>query len=251
MRARDLVGFTRFALAVSVGCSLFALPALAQANFQGPGSVFHGVPPSVTSFGFGGQPGFHGVPASVTSLGFGSTGFHLHHGFGVPVVVGHSGFHHRRHGFAFPGFFGGGYYIPYAYPDYDVMDTGVDDSMEDDAGYGPTVFDRSGQARVPPVTPSPSEEDYRAELRAKAEAEAAPAPQPEQPVAEQPPTVLVFKDGHQQQVVNYAIVGSTLYDLSNGRTRKVALAELDLRATVQQNDQRGVDFQLPAGTKPN
>jgi hypothetical protein len=31
----------------------------------------------------------------------------------------------------------------------------------------------------------------------------------------------------------------------------VALAELDLPATVKQNDDRGVDFQIPAGTKPN
>lgn len=247
MRARDFGGWIRFALAVGGACSLFAFPVLAQTNFRGSGSVFHGVPPSVTSFGFGGHPGFHGVPASVTSPGFGSNGFHLHNGFGVPVVVGHSGFRRRR-GFAFPGFFGGGYYLPYAYP-YDVMDTGVDDSMEDDAGYGPTIFDRSGEARAPLPPSAPSDEDYRAELRANAAAAAAPPVQ--QPVAEQPPTVLVFKDGHQQQVVNYAIVGSTLYDLSGGRTRKVALAELDLAATVKQNDQRGVDFELPAGTKLN
>ena len=249
MAARDLGGFSRCALAVGVACSLCAFPALAQTDFNGSGSVFHGVPASVTSFGFGGQPGFHGVPASVTSLGFGSNGFHLHNGFGGPVFVGHSGFHHHQRGFRSPGFFGGGFYIPYAYPDYDVMDTGVDDSMENDSSYGPTIFDRSGQARVPLTQPTPSEEDYRAELRAKAQA--APAPQVEQPVAEQPPTVLVFKDGHQQQVVNYAIVGNTLYDLSGGRTRRVALAELDLTATVKQNDQRGVDFQLPAGTKLN
>jgi hypothetical protein len=248
MRARDLRGFTRFALAVGVAGSLLVVPALAQTNFNNSGSVFHGVPPSVTSFGFGGQPGFHGVPASVTSLGFGSNGFHLDNGFGGPVFVGHSGFRHHHRGFGFPVVWGGGYYIPYAYP-YDMMDTGVDDSMEDDSSYGPTIFDRSGQAPVPVAQPTPSEEDYRAELRAKAAA--APAPQVEQPVAEQPPTVLVFKDGHQQQVVNYAIVGATLYDLSNGRTRKVALAELDLTATVKQNDLRGVDFQLPAGTKLN
>ena len=247
MGARDLGGFTRFALAITVACSLFAFPALAQTNFHGQGSVFHGVPPSVTSFGFGGHAGFHGVPPSVTSLGFGSNGFHLHNGFGVPVVVGHPGFRHHR-GVAYPGYFGGGYYLPYAYPYYDVTDTGVDDSMEDDAGYGPTIFDRSGGAPVALPPPSPSAEDYRAELRARAEAPASPV---QQPVAEQPPTVLVFKDGHQQQVVNYAIVGSTLYDLSDGRTRKVALAELDLAATVKQNDQRGVDFELPAGTKRN
>ena len=72
-----------------------------------------------------------------------------------------------------------------------------------------------------------------------------------QEVTEQPRTVLVFKDGHEVEVANYAIVGSTLYDLSDNRARKVALAELDLSATVKHNDDRGVSFQLPAGTKLN
>jgi hypothetical protein len=53
------------------------------------------------------------------------------------------------------------------------------------------------------------------------------------------------------EIVNYAIVGGTLYDLSEGRTKKVELAELDLPATVKQNDDRGVNFQLPAGLKRN
>jgi hypothetical protein len=60
--------------------------------------------------------------------------------------------------------------------------------------------------------------------------------------------VLVFKDGHEQEVKNYAIIGATLYELSDGRTLKVELAQLDLPATVKHNDDRGVAFQLPAGT---
>jgi hypothetical protein len=72
---------------------------------------------------------------------------------------------------------------------------------------------------------------------------------PQQPVADQPETVLVFKDGHQQEVANYAIVGATLYDLSDGHTKKVGLGDLDLTATVKQNDDRGVEFKLPAGVK--
>jgi hypothetical protein len=248
MDARYLRVVVRLALAVAV-CYAFILPAGAQTNFNGPGSVFHGVPASVTSFGFGGHGGFHGVPASVTSLGFGSSGFHLHNGFGRPVFVGHSGVRHHRRGLLFPGYFGGTYYVPYAYPMY-VMDTGVDDSMEEDYSSGPTVFDRSGPAREPVARPVPSDEDYRAELRAKPETAPAAAPV-QQPVPEQPHTVLVFKDGHKQEIVNYAIVGTTLYDLSDGRTRRVALAELDLPATVKQNDDRGIDFQLPVGSKMN
>jgi hypothetical protein len=37
--------------------------------------------------------------------------------------------------------------------------------------------------------------------------------------------------------------------LSDGRSKKVALAELDVSATVKQNDDRGVEFKLPGGVK--
>jgi len=73
------------------------------------------------------------------------------------------------------------------------------------------------------------------------------APSPEAvPAPDQPQTVLVFKDGRQIEVANYAIVGSTLYDLTGGRRQKIALADLDLTATAKRNDDRGIDFQLPA-----
>jgi hypothetical protein len=69
-------------------------------------------------------------------------------------------------------------------------------------------------------------------------------------VAAQPSTVLVFKDGHRSEVLNYAIVGNTLFDfdLAAGRTHKIVLADLDLPATRKANDERGVDFQIPAST---
>src|SRR5437660_10946888 len=47
---------------------------------RGSGITLHGVPPSVTSFGFGGQAGFHGMPASVTSPNFGNQSFRVNHG---------------------------------------------------------------------------------------------------------------------------------------------------------------------------
>jgi len=60
--------------------------------------------------------------------------------------------------------------------------------------------------------------------------------------------VLVFKDGHHSDVFNYAIVGDTLFDFSGGRSRKILLADLDLPATQKANDDRGVDFEIPAST---
>ena len=71
------------------------------------------------------------------------------------------------------------------------------------------------------------------------------------PVAPDPlppalPTVLVFKDGHQLEVSNYAIVGSTLFDLTPGHARRVALADLNLDSTRQKNEENGIVFELPA-----
>ena len=253
MCARDIGRFGSYALAMLVAGSLFAASANAQNTF-GSNGFLHGVPPSVTSFGFGGDHGFHGVRASVTSPGFGNVGFNSFNsfnGFGRPTGFG---FHHRRHsGFINP-FFGGTVYVPYAYPVY-VMDTGIDDSMEQDYSSGPTIFDRSGPSRpyYHEAAGKAPEHDYRDDIHSRSDREPEPekpAAEP-QPVAEQPQTVLVFKDGHQVEVKNYAIVGVMLFDLSEGRTHKIALAELDLPATMKQNDERGVDFQLPAGTKLN
>jgi hypothetical protein len=52
-------------------------------------------------------------------------------------------------------------------------------------------------------------------------------------------------------VNNYAIVSQTLYDLTPGHPRKIALADLDLPATEKQNDDRGVTFQLPPSAQAN
>jgi len=155
---------------------------------------------------------------------------------------------HRNSSFASP-FFGNVVAVPYAYPVY-VSDPGVDDSMEEeDYRGGPTIFDRRGPGTQEYHRPErrDRDEDYRASIPEAAPPEAAARPE----VANQPRTVLVFKDGRQLEVMNYAIVGSTLFNLSDGPTRKVALAELDLPATVKQNDDRGIDFQLPAGAKGN
>ncbi len=74
---------------------------------------------------------------------------------------------------------------------------------------------------------------------------------PPAPATAPEPTLLVFKDGHQLEVGNYAIVGNTLFDLTPGHVRKVALADLDLDATRKQNDDHGVTFQLPPSQQAN
>ena len=57
-------------------------------------------------------------------------------------------------------------------------------------------------------------------------------------------TLLIFKDGRQLEVSNYAIMGSTLY-LFAGDHRKISLADIDLDATRKANDERGTEFRVP------
>jgi len=57
---------------------------------------------------------------------------------------------------------------------------------------------------------------------------------------------LVFRNKRTEEVENYAIVGQTFWILSEQRTRKIPLAELDLPASRKANEDRGVEFRLPA-----
>jgi len=215
------------------------------------GAQINGAPPSVTSLGFGGNPGsIHGVAPSVTSLGprgYTPGNSPFPHGgslFGVNSGRNING-HRHPHGSYYP--WGGYYYaVPY-YGYYD--DSGYDDAPpEDQYNGGPTVFDRRGPGQVPrpPAAESSAPAGQPNPASEPTEDAAAPTPEPAQPE-----TVLVFKDGHQLEVENYAIVGSTLYDLTEVRKHKIALDDLDLSATAKQNEDRGVDFQIPAKPAAN
>jgi len=68
------------------------------------------------------------------------------------------------------------------------------------------------------------------------------------PAREEPPvmTRLVYRDGHKSEVLNYAIVGPNLVDLTRASVlKKIPLASLDLEATRRENEDNGVDFHLP------
>lgn len=60
-----------------------------------------------------------------------------------------------------------------------------------------------------------------------------------------PATVFIFKDGHQIETRNFAIMGETLYDFSSSILKKVQLADLDKDATIKANDDRGTSVKLP------
>ena len=68
---------------------------------------------------------------------------------------------------------------------------------------------------------------------------------------EEPPvsTTLVFRDGRRSQIENYAVVGNTLWVFNDQRRTKIPIAELDLKATQQVNEDRGVDFAIPTSPR--
>jgi hypothetical protein len=220
----------------------------------------NGIPPSVTSPGFGGRA-VNGTPPSVTSLGrngFAPRGFAPSNaGVNFHNQFSHNGGHHHHRTM------NGDAYYPYVYalpvPYSMDMDNSDQSDQEDDDSYyqgGPTVFDRRGSGRdsyIPPTYPGPAhahtpDDSTQAQTGSAQPNDPPPAAAPDPP---QPPTVLVFKDGHQMEVGNYAIVGQTLFDLTSGRPRRIALADLDLSATQKQNDDRGVTFQLPPSAQAN
>jgi hypothetical protein len=80
----------------------------------------------------------------------------------------------------------------------------------------------------------------RKEARPDPPADAAPAKPDNSPA-----TVFIFKDGHQIETKNFAIVGQTLYDFSNTGLKKVQLADMDKEATTKANDDRGITVKFP------
>jgi hypothetical protein len=206
---------------------------------------------------------FTGAVAPPTGSVVPPTGGFVHNGNthfngGAPffpgVARGEGGHHHQSHHRSAYG----DVYYPYVYGVPYAVDVNDADSSDDDddAEYqgGPTVFDRRGSGAasyVPPTYSGPA----HAKSPARAQPEDAPDSsaysKPDPPEPPQPLTTLVFKDGHQLEIENYAIVSQTLYDLTPGHPRKIALADLDLPATEKENDDHGVTFQLPPSAQAN
>jgi hypothetical protein len=84
--------------------------------------------------------------------------------------------------------------------------------------------------------------DSRESVRPKQQASAS-KPEPA-PADDSPATVFIFKDGHQIETRNFAIMGQTLYDFSRSSLTKLQLTDLDAVATVKANDDRGITVKL-------
>ena len=220
-----------------------------------------------------------GAAAASSSLAFrnGGTFFGAGTAFPRPGFPHHHRFpHHHPFGFnrwggAWPVYYGG--YIPF---DYDY--SGYDMTPGYYTGYVPGTFNSGPYAGYPyppgyavapgapgnapqasyypsgPLAPSPSAqasapEQPQSSSGAESSTTAAKSTTKRVVTANGPesvsePTVLVFRDGHKQEVENYAIMGATLFVLS-GRRARIPVAELDVPETVRQNQSRGLEFHIP------
>jgi hypothetical protein len=231
------------------GLSLFtfllaASLCLAQNNNSSSTGPGHSSAPSAPSF-YGASPASHTPANSGTT--FSSNAAH------APVTPVHDpgNPHQPAQPHPWPGNKAGGtgeVYYPYTvlvpYPVDDTTAADAPNDADEDGEYlgGPTVFDRRGSGTASYIPPVDSAADP---LHAD---DSQPENTVETPVD---PTVLVFKDGHQLEIQNYAVASQTLYDLTAGHRRKIDLAELDLPATEKLNDDRGVVFELPVLPQAN
>jgi hypothetical protein len=240
----------RFSLTGSLGIVLAATFLFVASSLS---AQVHGVPASVTSLApghdFNNPPG---VPASVTSLG--PQGF-------TPRFKGNR-FNHGNSSFFGPGRagFGSSFFVPSAI--WPVYISPYDNPEIDPAAYqqSQSVSNVPIQQSVAPQTPQTPTIiviDNRGvhDATNSERAALAPAPLPSRqavvasPVVEDRVTTLViFRDGTRKELQNYAIMGKEFIDLSDGRMRRYPLSDLDVQATIKENNQRGVDFRLPEGS---
>jgi len=196
----------------------------------------------------GGQVSIHAVPGAATGpyqirSATGAAPFHGNGFHGNGFHDGHCGVNCRGHIRNYPA----GYaYYPIYYPVYG--ETYADNSAEQPVNYEGVENtdapqpDRS-QSQLDRLTYEVEQLRADEESRQNQHEESASAPKDLGSVT---PTVLVFADGHQIQINNYALVGHTVWVLSDHTaTQKIPIAQLDLPATIKANEDNGVEFSVP------
>ena len=172
-----------------------------------------------------------------------------------PGIVG--GFHHRGFGFRSNRFFSPFWGNPFWWDD-GYSDQGEQVVVQPSA---PVVVQQAAPAPVQEVKPAnpllielQGDRFVRLtgdEVNPPAAATANSQPGVAQSHDQLPATVLVFRDGRRQEVSSYSIIGPALYASgsywTNGYwTQKILLADLNLPATLEANQERGVNFVLPS-----
>jgi hypothetical protein len=222
------------------------------------------------------------VPLSTAQMrgGVGRPGFVARTGF-ARGVRGGIGLHHQTRPFTRGIFLGS----PFLYSDYDasepyIVERDVESDVENAPPQVVLVQPASADASPRKTKPGPlliewqgdryvrfggaeeTEErgasahpDYAAPTITKAPMKppmsATQKERTEPPAGEFPPAVLVYRDGHREEIPDYAIADGVIYVRGNYWqngywTKRIPLSALDPPATMQANQQRGVKFMLPS-----
>jgi len=199
-----------------------------------------------SGFAGGGHAGVSGH--NFVGGGFGSSRVVSHAGSRFSGSRGFVGSRFRGERFGFRNRFSYGY--PY-YPYYGFYDPWGNAWWWDSGSSGDE--DQASQRQMASDMNEENLEEQQMLREQDQDAYARPMPRPRasQPVSEQhtrndPATVLVFRNGQQREIQNYAIVDGLLWNFTPARTEKIPLAVLDIQATIKANDDRGVDFRLPS-----
>jgi len=190
-------------------------------------------------------------------------------GFGRPAA--HSGpglargisFNARNHPSGDRGFYLGA--TPYFYPDYPFQQFAAEPALPQRIVPEPRVdtpqeksepllielrgdrYVRFGGIRSAGQREITTPPDYAEGPATKAASRASGAPK----IVDSPPALLVYRDGHHEEVSDYAIIGAVMYARGdywrNGYwTKNIQLSALNIPATMKANQANGVRFSLPA-----
>jgi hypothetical protein len=167
-------------------------------------------------------------------------------------------------------------YWPYFYPDDDY---GYDSEPQIVETPPPQIIEQVAQPAPAPAPAAPALDSVVIELQgdhwvrvtnygqsqmdgqsgqpgsvraANSEATVARRTEAAEPIRDVPAAVLVFRDGHREEIGKYVVVGATLYTSADywsigSWTRKVQLSALDVPATLKLNQDRDTKFTLPSG----
>jgi hypothetical protein len=153
----------------------------------------------------------------------------------------------RRPGAGRPGqgFFPGSAYAPYFYSDlgFDSAEEPLAESPSPQIE-GPVLLELQGDHWVRITSNKPPEIVGQSYQTASEQAS--------NPPAAAPSAVLVFRDGHKEEIGKYCIMGATIristdYWSTGSWTQTVQIPDLDVPATLKLNQERGSKFRLPSG----
>uniref|UniRef100_A0A372IU69 Uncharacterized protein n=2 Tax=Paracidobacterium acidisoli TaxID=2303751 RepID=A0A372IU69_9BACT len=191
-------------------------------------------------------------PASGAAWSRTANGFHNGNGYGDGHARGDHRYRYRSpyRGYGYGGAVG---LVPWevGYPDF----MGYGDQEYDDSGSASAEAapDQNGSAEAPegysnqPYEESDARQDYAPPPEYAPQERLSQTSQPA-PIAE-PTLTVVFRDGHTQEIRNYALTPTTLIVLDEaaaGRQQRISLDQVDLQATEQSARQAGLEFRPPS-----